>query len=109
MGLPTMILLTLRARAYLRISSPIRCPLKVTVSAPSCSASRSVSVRRIRSGSGNLMCAGVSTYATIHSARSPVAIRFAARTIAAECGLGLTQTMRRSVTGQVFGMAWSRM
>ena len=47
-GLPTTILLTLRVRAKARISSLIRAPVRVWVSAPSCSASRMVWATRSR-------------------------------------------------------------
>ena len=87
-GFPTTILLTLRRRRSARISSLTHDPLSVTVSAPSCSARRRVSATRARSASRSRAWAGVSTYATIHSARRVSAKRLAARTTRTECGLG---------------------
>src|SRR5438132_53597 len=83
-GLPTMILVTLRSRAKARIASLIFSPLRATVSAPSRSADRSVWTTRSRASWGSRKCAGVSTWAAIHWAPSPSAIRFAARTSLAE-------------------------
>jgi hypothetical protein len=61
LGFPTMILVMFRSRAKARISSLMRSPLRVTVRAPSCSASRIVLTTRSRASGESRVWAGVST------------------------------------------------
>ena len=107
-GLPTTIWLTLRSRASCSTALGMLAPETLAVSAPSCSASSKAAARWPRSAALRVGWPGLSTQATIHSARSRVASRRAARTSRPLSGFGRMQTRSRSAIGQVASIAWSR-
>ncbi len=100
-GLPTTIWLTLRSRASCSTALGMLAPETLAVSAPSCSASSKAAARWPRSAALSVGWPGLSTQATIHSARSRVASRRAARTSRPLSGFGRMQTSSRSAIGQV--------
>ena len=97
---PITMRVTLRRRAYSSSASAAEGPSSVTVSAPSDSASRRTSMRRLRSLSDSLSSCGVSTDTTSHSASSASAKRLPTRTSCSACPSGVTAIRNRSRASQ---------
>ena len=99
-GAPTSTRVALRVAAYSAIASAAAWPSRVTVSAPSDSARRRRSIRRLRSASGSRRRSGVSTYTTDQWASSASAMRLPARTSCSDCASGPIATSTRSRASQ---------